>query len=381
MPDNIELNAGSGGAIIATDQDAGLAQHQYVKVEWGPDNTQTKVDTGASALPIQDGGNSITVDGSVTANAGANLNTSALALESGGNLATIAALSKAEDAAHVTGDPGVMLLGVRNDNAATTLVNANGDYTPIATDSTGRLWVNTIGAISSSVNPGTAATSLGKAEDAAHTTGDTGVAILSKRTDTAASSAGTDGDYATINTDAAGRLWVNGSNVTQPISAASLPLPSGAATAAKQPALGTAGSASADVISVQGIASMTALKVDGSAVTQPVSGTFWQATQPVSIAATVTTTEAGRTAVVHFQASIPTTAGGTALASNACKEATVKNLLSNSNIIWVGVNGVTSSTGYELNPGEALTLKVSNTNLIYCLSASGSQSVCVIATN
>lgn len=48
-------------------------------------------------------------------------------------------------------------------------------------------------------------------------------------------------------------------------------LPSGAATAAKQPALGTAGTASADVITVQGIASMTALKVDGSGVTQPVS--------------------------------------------------------------------------------------------------------------
>ncbi len=50
-------------------------------------------------------------------------------------------------------------------------------------------------------------------------------------------------------------------------------LPTGASTAAKQPALGTAGTASADVITVQGIASMTALKVDGSAVTQPVSGT------------------------------------------------------------------------------------------------------------
>lgn len=58
------------------------------------------------------------------------------------------------------------------------------------------------------------------------------------------------------------------------ISAASLPLPSGAATAAKQPALGTAGSASSDVITVQGVASMTALKVDGSAVTQPISGTL-----------------------------------------------------------------------------------------------------------
>jgi hypothetical protein len=66
---------------------------------------------------------------------------------------------------------------------------------------------------------------------------------------------------------------VDGSAVTQPVSAASLPLPSGAATSTKQPALGTAGSASSDVLTVQGVASMTALKVDGSAVTQPVSGT------------------------------------------------------------------------------------------------------------
>jgi hypothetical protein len=68
-------------------------------------------------------------------------------------------------------------------------------------------------------------------------------------------------------------LKVDGSGVTQPVSAASLPLPAGAATSAKQPALGTAGSASADVVTVQGVASMTALKVDGSGVTQPVSGT------------------------------------------------------------------------------------------------------------
>lgn len=44
-----------------------------------------------------------------------------------------------------------------------------------------------------------------------------------------------------------------------PVAVTSLPLPTGASTAAKQPALGTAGSASADVITVQGIASMTPL--------------------------------------------------------------------------------------------------------------------------
>ena len=44
----------------------------------------------------------------------------------------------------------------------------------------------------------------------------------------------------------------------------------GAATAAKQPALGTAGTASSDVISVQGIASMTPLKVSDSGTSTPV---------------------------------------------------------------------------------------------------------------
>ena len=71
-----------------------------------------------------------------------------------------------------------------------------------------------------------------------------------------------------------GTVTANAGTGTMAVSAASLPLPSGAATSAKQPALGTAGTASSDVLSVQGIASMTALKVDGSAVTQPVSGTI-----------------------------------------------------------------------------------------------------------
>lgn len=73
----------------------------------------------------------------------------------------------------------------------------------------------------------------------------------------------------------AGVFAVTNANIigTVPVSAASLPLPTGASTAAKQPALGAAGSASTDVITVQGIASMTAVKVDGSDVTQPVSGT------------------------------------------------------------------------------------------------------------
>lgn len=48
-------------------------------------------------------------------------------------------------------------------------------------------------------------------------------------------------------------------------------LPTGASTAAKQPALGTAGSASTDVITVQGIASGTALAVSAASLPLPSS--------------------------------------------------------------------------------------------------------------
>jgi hypothetical protein len=83
----------------------------------------------------------------------------------------------------------------------------------------------------------------------------------------------TSGQTNPLSLTTAGALRTDSSSMTQPISVTSLPLPSGAATAAKQPAPGTAGTPSADVLTVQGATSMTALKVDGSSFTQPVSGT------------------------------------------------------------------------------------------------------------
>src|SRR5215469_8946444 len=53
----------------------------------------------------------------------------------------------------------------------------------------------------------------------------------------------------------------------------SVPLPTGASTSAKQPAIGTAGVPSADVLTVQGVSGMTALKVDGTGGSFPVTGT------------------------------------------------------------------------------------------------------------
>lgn len=69
-----------------------------------------------------------------------------------------------------------------------------------------------------------------KSEDAGHSSGDSGIPLLTVRRDSAASSADTTGDYATLNTDNTGRLWVNIGAFT----AASQPLPTGAATLAEQ---------------------------------------------------------------------------------------------------------------------------------------------------
>lgn len=59
-------------------------------------------------------------------------------------LATVAvgtwldASAKAEDAAHASGDPGAFVLAVRNDSDAAR-TSADGDYSPLSTDSAGRL--------------------------------------------------------------------------------------------------------------------------------------------------------------------------------------------------------------------------------------------------
>lgn len=79
----------------------------------------------------------------------------------------------------------------------------------LANDSTGVL--ASIGSITTAVTPGTGAGNLGKAEDAAHTSGDTGVFALAVRSDTLAATSGTTGDYEAIHTDSVGAVWTRAS--------------------------------------------------------------------------------------------------------------------------------------------------------------------------
>lgn len=97
-------------------------------------------------------------------------------------------LGKAEDAAHVSGDTGVMGLAVRRDTAAASS-GTTGDYEPLQTDAVGRLRVT---------GP--------HLEDAVAGDGDAGFPLLVVRRDTAATDAGTTGDYSRLAVDAVGRL-------------------------------------------------------------------------------------------------------------------------------------------------------------------------------
>lgn len=153
-------------------------------------------------------------------------------------------------------------------------------------------------------------------------------------------------------TPVTGTFW----QTTQPVSASTLPLPSGASTAAKQPALGTAGSPSSDVISVQGESGMTPLKVDGSAATQPVSngGTFAVQATP-TIPASV------------FNGKTTVTTAGTRVAlasSQAVRSVVVKALVANTGTIYVGSSAVTSSNGFALLAGDSVSLDIANLNTV-----------------
>lgn len=98
------------------------------------------------------------------------------------------------------------------------LVDGTADSTAlIAGDATNGLDVDVTRVI-----PGTSATHLGKAEDAAHSSGDTGVLALTVYRSTPSQGAGTTADYSTLNTDQDGRLYVNSAIDSSYITAAGL---------------------------------------------------------------------------------------------------------------------------------------------------------------
>ena len=162
---------------------------------------------------------------------------------------------------------------------------------------------------------------------------------------------------------AANALKVDSSHVTQPVSAASLPLPSGAATSAKQD---TGNTSVASIDSKMPTLVSGRVPTDGSGVTQPVSGTFWQATQPVSD----TINGSG----VQGALTVGTTAVEVKVGGSAHASRKLVTLYNNSSVIlyWGWTNAVTTSNGTPIQPQQFGTWNVGPSATVYVIATSGS---------
>jgi hypothetical protein len=218
MADDIAVTPGSG-ATIAADEISSV-KYQRVKLIHGADGVNAGDVATGNPLPVTLANSgtlaTVTTVGTVSA-------VTALGTITPGTAAS--SLGKAEDAAHTSGDVGVMALGVQKATPAD--ISTEGDYTPFQVDS-GQVWVKlgtalpagtaaigklaaNSGVVIGDVNVvamtvGTTASSLCKAEDAAHASGDTGVAVWAVQKATPAD-VSTDGDYAPFQVSGGG-LWV-----------------------------------------------------------------------------------------------------------------------------------------------------------------------------
>jgi hypothetical protein len=189
-------------------------------------------------------------------------------------------------------------------------------------------------------------------------------------------------------------LKVDGSSVTQPVSAASLPLPTGAAQEHT-----TAGSPS----SVRLSDGSGFYKATTPSDTQPVSAASLPlptgastdrttAAGPFSVrlsngSSFITPTTPSDTQPVAFATGTPfsgqqaVTASAAALPSNAARAVCVKAASSNAISVYIGPSGVSTSTGLELEPGDKVCAPVANSNVLYVVASTTGASVSFMGVN
>lgn len=156
----------------------------------------------AKPLPVQEGGAALTalqkIDDPVLVDDAAFTPASSSVMVAGFTADEVAPDSVNE------GDIGAARMSL-NRNIYVQLRDNAGNERGLNIDANGEIG---IGAIRTSIVPGTAATNLGKAEDAVHASGDTGVMMLAVRDDTIGATSGTEGDYEALHTNENGALWV-----------------------------------------------------------------------------------------------------------------------------------------------------------------------------
>lgn len=193
----IAITPGSGAEVDVRTEDVNGNSRQVVVIGDPTANTGVAAVDGTAGLKVNLGSdNDVTVTGNLTTVSTVSAVTNVATVGTSVTPGTSAAhLGKAEDAAHTTGDTGVMALAVRND-AGTAVAGTTGDYIPLTTNSSGHLWV-----------AGGGGTQF--EEDTAHTSGDTGTMMLAVRRDANTSLVTSDGDYAPLQVGSTGALKVD----------------------------------------------------------------------------------------------------------------------------------------------------------------------------
>lgn len=174
---------------------------------------------GAAAVNIQDGGNSITVDGTVAIGAGSAVIGHVIA-DTGSTTAVTGNVTVVQGTAtNLKVDASGVAVPVTDNGGSLTVDNA-GTFAMQLTGAT-----NNINNVSGTVSLPTGAATGTKqdtmitslqliddivfAEDTAHTTGDKGAFVLAVRNDGGSPLAGSDGDYVPLTTDATGALRID----------------------------------------------------------------------------------------------------------------------------------------------------------------------------
>jgi hypothetical protein len=145
------------------------------------------VNASGAAVPVTDNAGSLTVDGTVSITANSSVNVAQLA---GTTTDTNSGVKSA----------GTLRVVIATDQPQ--LTNAlKVDGSAVTQPVSGTVAVSSI---TTAVVPGTAATNLGKAEDAGHSSGDTGVFVLGVRNDAQTTLTSADADYSPMAVDGAG---------------------------------------------------------------------------------------------------------------------------------------------------------------------------------
>ena len=90
----------------------------------------------------------------------------------------------------------------------------------------------------------------------------------------------------------------------------------------------------------------------------------------------------GHGTVGQFALNVRTVGGGgsgpTRLPDNACKHADVMASISNTGIVYIGITGVSATTGIALYAGDVYSVDIENTQLLYALPTEDNEDINVV---